>query len=229
MRVVVGDAHQIYSVLLAELVRKAGHSVLWQGCDLTAAVREADRHAADVCLLGLAGSSLEPLENLPHHSTPVVLILPKRASRLIPNSRRLGIAGLATRDDSVHEIIAVATKAVTRSQWQEPGVVLSARTTVAGQSFQKAAGVSLTEREREILELLEIGATTSELVQKLEVKVSTVRTHIASILQKLQVHSRAEAVVAYEMPAVVMANRRLWEPSGYAPRPAEEWTRTRSS
>jgi DNA-binding NarL/FixJ family response regulator len=51
----------------------------------------------------------------------------------------------------------------------------------------------LTPREREVLVLLAEGAASKEIAARLGVSANTVRTHIQSILTKLQVHSRLEA------------------------------------
>jgi len=53
---------------------------------------------------------------------------------------------------------------------------------------------TLTPREREILEFLADGHGTREIAQLLTISTITVRNHIQHILQKLQVHTRLEAV-----------------------------------
>jgi NarL family two-component system response regulator LiaR len=55
-------------------------------------------------------------------------------------------------------------------------------------------GIDLTEREREVLALLVEGLTNPEIADKLVVSKSTVKFHVSSILNKLQVSSRTEAV-----------------------------------
>jgi NarL family two-component system response regulator LiaR len=52
----------------------------------------------------------------------------------------------------------------------------------------------LTEREYEVLHLLIEGLTNPEIAQKMTVSRSTVKFHISSILSKLRVSNRAEAV-----------------------------------
>jgi len=52
----------------------------------------------------------------------------------------------------------------------------------------------LTKRESEVLQLLSAGRTSKEMARALGISRHTVRTHVHSILQKLQVHSRLEAV-----------------------------------
>jgi DNA-binding NarL/FixJ family response regulator len=51
----------------------------------------------------------------------------------------------------------------------------------------------LTAREREVLELLVEGADGAMIARRLGISRNTVRTHVQSILTKLQVHSRLEA------------------------------------
>jgi DNA-binding NarL/FixJ family response regulator len=56
----------------------------------------------------------------------------------------------------------------------------------------------LTKREREVLELLADGMTPREIAHELFISQKTVGTHIQRILNKLEVHSRSEAVaIAY--------------------------------
>lgn len=52
----------------------------------------------------------------------------------------------------------------------------------------------LTEREREVLSLLAQGLNTNTIARSLSISPATVRNHVQSILTKLQVHSRLEAV-----------------------------------
>jgi DNA-binding NarL/FixJ family response regulator len=53
----------------------------------------------------------------------------------------------------------------------------------------------LTEREREILDLIARGETNPEIVQRLVLSPHTVRNHISNIFSKLQVADRAEAII----------------------------------
>ena len=55
--------------------------------------------------------------------------------------------------------------------------------------------VSLTKRERQLLELVAAGYTNAQLVEELGLAKNTVRNYVARIYEKLDVHSRAEAVV----------------------------------
>jgi len=53
----------------------------------------------------------------------------------------------------------------------------------------------LTAREREIFELLVLNKSTKEIAEFLRISEKTVRNHISNTMQKLEVKSRAQAVV----------------------------------
>jgi DNA-binding NarL/FixJ family response regulator len=70
------------------------------------------------------------------------------------------------------------------------------------QSFHKPAGkegekIRLTSREEEILKLLSKGFLYKEIAEQLFISPDTVHNHLRHIYEKLQVHSRTEAVVKY--------------------------------
>jgi DNA-binding NarL/FixJ family response regulator len=56
---------------------------------------------------------------------------------------------------------------------------------------------SLTSRETEVLELLAEGCISKEIAHRLSISVETVNYHLKQIYQKMDVHSRTEAVVKY--------------------------------
>ena len=55
--------------------------------------------------------------------------------------------------------------------------------------------LQLTERERDVLNLLATGVSNSEIATALTVTVNTVKTHLGSLYSKLGVHSRMDAAV----------------------------------
>ena len=62
----------------------------------------------------------------------------------------------------------------------------------------------LSDREQDVLRLLAVGMSNSEIAQELVVSVQTVKSHVAAILMKLDVRDRTQAVIAaYETGFVV--------------------------
>jgi len=58
----------------------------------------------------------------------------------------------------------------------------------------RASCVELTARETEVLRMLAAGSATPEIARRLSISEATVRNHVRNILNKLDVHSRLEAV-----------------------------------
>jgi DNA-binding NarL/FixJ family response regulator len=71
-------------------------------------------------------------------------------------------------------------------------------------SEQPAALAELTPRELEVLRLLARGLSNGEIARELVLGEATVKTHVARVFQKLDLHDRAQAVVlAYETGLVI--------------------------
>jgi predicted ATPase/DNA-binding CsgD family transcriptional regulator/tetratricopeptide (TPR) repeat protein/DNA-binding XRE family transcriptional regulator len=78
----------------------------------------------------------------------------------------------------------------------EPPESASARQAPAGGGvYIPATGETLTPREVEVLRLLAAGASNSQIAERLVISLHTVKTHVAHILAKLNVASRAEAML----------------------------------
>lgn len=68
-------------------------------------------------------------------------------------------------------------------------------TTVKATFFMETPAVALTNREREVLQLLMQGLTNRAIAEQLSVSVETVKSHVHHIIQKMQVHDRTQAAV----------------------------------
>jgi two-component system, NarL family, response regulator DesR len=70
-------------------------------------------------------------------------------------------------------------------------------------SRSSAREVELTDREAETLNLLAKGATTEEIAQQLHISRTTVNNHIQHILNKLNAHTRLEAIRRAERAGLI--------------------------
>lgn len=105
-----------------------------------------------------------------------------------------GARGYLLKDTDIHELI-VAVRALTRDMYYLSPRALEQviRDYVARLAASRQSPASdLSDREREVLQLLAEGCPSSAIAEKLFVSIKTVATHREHIMTKLNVHSLAE-------------------------------------
>ena len=109
-----------------------------------------------------------------------------------------GACGFLNKTEALDEVIAAVKGAADGDVLIDPVILSKAMHTVAQQREARREADSvldhLTEREREILQLLAHGLRNDGIAEKLFISPQTVQTHVRNILAKLGVHSKLEAV-----------------------------------
>ena len=107
---------------------------------------------------------------------------------------RAGFRGYVSKDCRVSQLREAITEAM------GAGVVAAVPSHRRGSRTRSSenGGVALlagqlTQREREVLALLARGTSSVDMARRLDISPNTLRTHVQSVLTKLQVHSRLEA------------------------------------
>jgi two-component system, NarL family, nitrate/nitrite response regulator NarL len=111
---------------------------------------------------------------------------------MVDEALRIGFRGYLTKDTPVAQF-AKAIRSVADGQLVLPRRLMSPAKPSAEVEHVAFLASQLTTREREVLELLVRGADGRMVARSLGISQNTVRTHVQSILTKLQVHSRLEA------------------------------------
>src|SRR5262249_40052791 len=113
------------------------------------------------------------------------------------NCAEIGIAGYVTREASIAEMLA-AVEATARGEVHcSPKIAGSLFRRIAKLSTERQSGGSsggLTARESQILQLLQQGMSNKMISRSLGIELPTVKNHVHSILAKLGIHRRAEAI-----------------------------------
>jgi two-component system response regulator NreC len=103
---------------------------------------------------------------------------------------RAGALGYVLKEAADAELVEAVRMAAGGGTYLHPR--LGAR--LAAEPDRNAAKDALTDREREVLKLIALGHTNSEVAAQLYLSVRTVESHRAHIQQKLQLQTRAELV-----------------------------------
>jgi two-component system nitrate/nitrite response regulator NarL len=205
LRVVIADAHRIFAAALGSLLNRSGHEVLGCAADLAAAVELTLREQADACILdaGLAASGQPGALHAAMADSPktaFVVLADSADSGGFAATLAAGVHGAALKTDDFVEVLRVLTGAAARvARRPASGAVLSLSAQTAHRPARHSTRYPaldhlLTPREREVLARLVYGESTPSMARSMGVRLSTLRTHIDSVLIKLGVHSRLEAV-----------------------------------
>jgi two-component system nitrate/nitrite response regulator NarL len=155
----------------------------------------------DVVLLDMVThGSLGAVREILSFSTPkiVALAVPDAEDQLLALAEA-GISGYVTRDDSFETMVA-AIESVARGELlttPRMAAVLLERVNALTAARRPAEEVRLTPREQEIAALINDGLSNKAIAQRLRIELPTVKNHVHNILEKLQVHRRAEAAVRF--------------------------------
>ncbi len=138
-------------------------------------------------------------------STRVVILTTFGLDTYVFEALRAGASGFMLKDAPPEELVAAVrivasgdallAPAVTRTVVEE----FARRPPAAVTAEPSAALGGLTPREREVLDLLARGLSNPEICRQLVISEATAKTHVARILQKLDLRDRVQAVIyAYE-------------------------------
>jgi DNA-binding NarL/FixJ family response regulator len=197
MRIVICDDHELMVEGLSAAVTRAGHTVEALARTTTDGVSAVGRHRPDLLLLDLSfpdGDSLDAAADVVtrYPETKVVILTGSEDVATVRAALELGITSYLRKDQRIETIIDGLERSA-RGERVLDDALLARLSRPADQPDWRAA-VELTPRERDVARLLRAGLNTAQMVERLGIRESTVRRHVQTLLAKLCVHSRIEAV-----------------------------------
>lgn len=206
MRVLIADDHALFRDGLRSLLEARGIDVVAEARNGREAVELARRELPDIVLMDLAMPEIGGLAatrmisaDLP--DVRVVVLTASEDDSDLFEAIKSGAQGFLPKDIEARRLLELL-EGVTRG---EPALTPSlARRLLEefvqpGVSRQEPPAAQLTDRERDVLELLVQGVTSNrELAERLVISENTVKYHLRNILTKLHLENRAQ-VVAYAL------------------------------
>jgi len=204
IRILLADDHTIVrDGLRALLERQTDMSVVAEAADGRECVQLAERHSPDVVIMDVAMPEMNGIEAArrilsANPKTSVVILSMHRDESYVLRALRAGARGYLLKDSPRDDVLtAIRTVAAGRS-WLSPQVSQILQEDYVRQLESRGLEDSydlLTDREREILQLLAEGKANKEVANLLNISPTTVETHRAHILQKLSLHSTADLIL----------------------------------
>jgi len=131
-------------------------------------------------------------------STKVIVMTAHDEDRLMVEAVEAGASGFLSKDLPADEILSAAKAAAEGEVLIDPATLTRLLAQVAREREEQRDAMALlgdlTERERQILQLLAEGKRNDDIAAELFISPQTVQTHVRNILGKLRVHSKLEAV-----------------------------------
>lgn len=199
VRVVLADDHQVVRTGLRLLLdREAGIEVVAEAGTVPEAASASAEHRPDVLVLdlnmpgGRTSTSLELLDGLAVSApdTAVVVLTMQDDPGMAREALAAGVRGYVLKEAADSELVNAIHEAA------NGGVYLNPRlgALVAGGNGDGDDTSVLTLRERDVLRLIGLGHTNTEIAELLFLSVRTIEAHRAQIQRKLGVSTRAELV-----------------------------------
>ncbi len=200
IRILLADDHRLMSTGLRSLLGKEPDmAVVGEAYDGRMAVRLAEELAPHVVVLDVTMPDLNGIEAarqiLKRTPATKVLALSMHCDhRYVSEMLLAGASGYLVKDCALEELAQAIRVVHDGQRYLSPKVtsaVVDEYVRRLGGDRPKAMSV-LTNREREVLQLLAEGRTTKQIARRLHVSPKTIETHRRQLMQKLDLHSVAE-------------------------------------
>ena len=203
IRILLADDHTILRAGLRMMLNaQPDFEVVGEAQDGRQAIQEAQRLQPDVILMDITMPDMNGIEatrqikkSLPE--TKVLILTMHEHDEYVFQALRAGASGYMLKEAADTDLIS-ALRVIQNGQFY---LSPTAQSVMVGDYLQrvrtgeeKDSYSSLTEREREILKLVAEGYTNNKIAERLIISPKTVDTHRTHVMDKLNLHSRAELV-----------------------------------
>jgi DNA-binding NarL/FixJ family response regulator len=203
LRILIGDDHTLMRQGLRKILEERREwEIVAEAGDGRAAVQHAVALEPDVVVLDIGMPLLSGIEATAQITRKVpsvgVLILSMHADEAyVSQAVRAGARGYLLKDSAGADLISAIAAVANGKSFFSPPVARVVLDDYARRLAERGLDRydSLSEREREVFQLVAEGQSTKEIAGVLSVSPTTVETHRAHILQKLDIHNTAELVL----------------------------------
>jgi len=202
IRIIVVDDHPLYrDGVVRTLVDSQLFDVVGTGESSQKALQLAAELKPEIALLDISmpGGGLTALEELmgSDDDIRVVMLTVSENDNDVLKAINNGAAGYVLKGVGGNDLVNILSNIAQGGSYVSPS--LAAKVLVAMQGSQgtssKTSLDALTKREEQVLRLVSNGKSNKEVARDLDLQEKTVKHHMTSILQKLNVRNRVEAAV----------------------------------
>jgi two-component system nitrate/nitrite response regulator NarL len=207
IRILIIDDHAVLRIGLRAVIESDERMrVVGEASDHASAVAVAAEQQPDIILLDLDLGNDNGFDLLPEvlQLAPDARLIVLTGVRDNDAHRRavlLGAMGLVLKEKALDSLLKAIEKVYQGEVWLDRTMIASVLNSRARGDMSPEQNVhatqiaTLTEREREVIQLLGAGMRNKEIAERLVISEATVRNHLTSIFAKIGVNDRFELVV----------------------------------
>jgi DNA-binding NarL/FixJ family response regulator len=197
MRVLIVDDHSLFRDGIGSLLQAAGFEVVGGASNGQEAIEAAVRLRPELILMDVSMPEMTGIEAARHikaqlPEVKIVMLTVSDDDRVLIDAVKAGASGYLLKSLDSNEFLAML-EGVQRGESAMQRQTMS-RLLDSLSDFSREPVIELTLRELELLKWVAQGYSNKAIAQEMSISPNTVKYHMKSVLQKLAVQNRAEAV-----------------------------------
>lgn len=203
IRVLIADDHKIVRQGIRKLLEaEPDLEVVGEACDGRESIKEVQQLKPDLVLMDIAMSNLNGLEAtrqikkaLP--KVKVLILTMHKNEEYVLQSLQAGASGYLLKDAAAEDLVSAIRSVHKVDSFLSPAVsktVIKAYLSKSKTNRPPSVFEVLTDREREVLQLIAEGHTNQKIADTLFISVKTIEAHRSNIMRKLDIHDITQLV-----------------------------------
>lgn len=196
-RAVIADDHKMFRQGVASLLERQGYTIEGQAGNGHDAIRLVRKRRPSLAILDFSMPLLNGVDaargiyrNSP--DTKVILLTMYEDDSCVIEALKAGIRGYVLKTQAADDLLVALREVQRGSVYLSPGISDAAvQANVSSRCGQESG---LTDRERQVLQLIAEGHTTKSIASLLFISVKTAESHRSRIMQRLGMHNVASLV-----------------------------------
>lgn len=188
IRIVIAEDQRMLLGALGSLLNlEDDMEVVGKACNGEEVISLVHQLKPDVCIMDIEmpeKTGLEAAEELKGCGCKVIILTTFARSGYFQRALKAGVSGYLLKDSPSEELASSIRSVMTGRRIYAPELI----------DDMYSEENPLTDREKEVLELIADGKNTKEIADQLQIKTGTVRNYISVIMDKLGVKNRIEAI-----------------------------------